>query len=807
MYSAMDLRLPTLDAAGSGGTRRSIILIAASTVGLSLLTTWTAVFWHAYGVRHEIAHHGLATAISATHAVERETQAMGYLLKGLSQSPLLVTGDLEGFHRQLQATPRPDGAWFTLWDRDRVLLRTRAPFGAALPRIDELSGIRERLEAIRSNGLSVSDRMHSPLTGRWIVSVSLRLDDTNGDMNRVLSLLVPEEHFNHAIRNAVRPSEWGTVLLDRKLQRLTTGAIGSGAAPLPGLTSLLSDRHGAFETVEDHLITFERSSETGYTAVSILPTVLSNAPIRRALYHSLLASLALFLIGGVGIRALLRNMGPIDSLRLTALATRSELLAANARMGSILESITDCYFTLDRSCRITNTNSATLHWCGRSRDELIGLSYHKLVERHSACAEAVMQAVEHGKEYRGELPSFLRPDRFIDLRAFPSPEGASVYFRDVTDRVLAHRAAVEERELLQASLDALTKQIAILDRHGRIIAVNQAWCRFIDATEPSVPAHGIGSRYLDIAVPGERRFSAMEEVIADIRPSFQALYQTATPEGDRWFMIRAQRFRIAGKARIIVSHEDVTELMTAQASVSELSERLLTLQDEERQRIASELHDSTTQYLVAVGLNLMKIERLLPQRDGQRLLAEIDHLLEEALKELRLFTYLLHPASLEENGFHEAVRAFADGFSDRTGLEVACRFDGGADGLRVEVRRALFRIVQEALSNAHRHAGASRVAVDLRNTPGEVILCVADDGHGMQANPAASKSGRPTLGVGIPGMRIRLHQFGGTLRIRTGRTGTVIRARVPRNPENSASGLTPSDFGVSPECHGRLSGI
>lgn len=784
MFSSVDLRLPTLGAVGRGGTRRSIVLVAASTVGLSLLTAWTSLFWHAYGARHEIAHRGLSAAIAATHAVEREVQAMGYLLKGLSQSPLLQTGDLEGFHRQLRTTPRPDGAWFTLWDRDRVLLRTAPPFGSALPRIDELPGVRDRLEVVRTEGLSMSDGMYSPPAGRWIVAVSLRLDGANGEMNRVLSLLVPEEHLNQAVRNAVRPTEWETVLLDRKLQRLVTGAAESGTAPLPAPVTLVSGRNQHPETVEGHLATFERSRETGYTAVSVLPEAVSNAPILGALYQSVLASLALLLIGGSAVRALLRNVGPVDSLRLTASTTQAELLAANARMGNILESITDCYFTLDRSYRITDTNSATLRWCGRSRSELIGLSYLDLVERHTACAEAVVQAVEHRNAYRGEVPSSLRPDRFIDLRAFPSPEGASVYFSDDTDRVLAHRAAVEQRELLQASLDALTKQIAILDGHGCIVAVNRAWRHFMEATGPGIPAHGVGARYLDVAVPGERRFSAIEEVIADVRPGFQTLFQIASPAGDRWFVIRASRFRIGDEARIIVSHEDVTELMTARASVSELSERLLSLQDDERQRIASELHDSTTQYLVAVGLNLMKVEKLLPQRDGQRLLGEIDHLLEEALKELRLFTYLLHPANLEEGGFREVVQAFADGFSDRTGLEVACRIDEGADDVRIEVRRALFRIIQEALSNVHRHADATRVAVDLRHTPGEVILCVADDGHGMQAKPAAPRGGKPSLGVGIPGMRIRLHQFGGTLRIRTGSTGTVIRARVPRDPQD-----------------------
>lgn len=784
MFPSIGLGVPRLGSADLVGTRRSIILVAASTVGLSLLTTWTALFWHAYGVRHEIAHHGQATAISATNAVEREVQAMGYLLKGLSRSPLLQTGDLEGFYRQLQATPRPEEATFILWDLDKQILNTGLSFGAPLPRLDDLPGTRERLEVVRTVGLSMSDRINSVVARQWVVAVSLRLDDPSGRMNRVLTILVPEEHLNHAVRNAVRPTDWKTVLLDRKLQPLVTGATGSVPVPLPGLASLISNRNGQFEAIDGHLATFERSLGTGYTAVSVLPTTVSNAPILGALYKSSLASLALLLIGGIAVRALLRNMGPIDSLRLTAIATRAELQATNRRMAELLDSMSDCHFTLDRSYRITFINAATLRWCGRSWDEIVGRSYHDLVGHKEGCVAALTQAVEHRNPFHGEIRSGLRPDRFIDLRAIPSPEGASVYFSDVTDRALAHRAAVEERELFQASLDALTEQLVVLDEHGCIVAANQAWRRLVNGTGLGVSEHGIGARYLDIAVPSERRFSAMEDIIAGSRPSFQALYQITSSEGDSWSTIRARRFLIGDQARIIVSHEDVTELMAARAAVSELSERLLTLQDEERQRIASELHDSTTQYLVAVGLNLMKIERLLPQRDGQRLLGEIDHLLEEALKELRLFTYLLHPASFEENGFPDVVRAFADGFADRTGLQVTCRIDEGGDDLRIDLRRALFRIVQEALSNVHRHAGASHVTIDLRHTPGEVILCIADDGHGMQAKPAATKLGKPTLGVGIPGMRIRLHQFGGTLRIRSGRAGTMVRACVPRSREN-----------------------
>jgi signal transduction histidine kinase len=789
MFPSVELGLSATGPAGITESRRPIILVGAATVVLSLLITAAALFWHGYQDRHAIAHRGLSASITAANAVEREVQAMGYLLKGLSQSPLLRSGDLEGFYSQLQSTPRPEGSWFTMWDHDKVLLTTIRPFADTLPAIDEIPGVRQRLEVVRTKGLSMSDRMHSPIVHRWIVSVSLRLNDPAGQMNRVLSLLVPEEHLNQAIRDAtVEFTGWTTILVDRKRQWLGNDLVGSAAIPAPELVRDLPNAGGNGHFESGHgagatLVAFHRSAETGYTVLAAIPSAVADAPILTAFYQTSLAGLILLVIGATSAAALLRHVGPVDSLRRTALATRAELLAANTRLGDLLESMSDCHFTVDRSFRITFINAATLHWCGRSRDEILGQSYLDLVGGKGDCVAAMAQAVEHRNPFQGELRSSLRPDRFIDLRAFPSSEGASVYFSDVTDRVLAHRAAIEERELLQSSLDALTKQIAILDEHGRIIAVNQAWRRFAEGNGISGPAHGIGAGYLDVAVPSGRRFSAMEDVIAGLRPSFRALYQIASPGCDRWFTIRAFRFRIGDAARILVSHEDVTELMTARASVSELSERLLTLQDEERQRIASELHDSTTQYLVAVGLNLMKVERLLPQQDGQRLLGEIDHLLEEALKELRLFTYLLHPAGLEENGLAETIQAFGEGFSDRTGLTVACRIDD-VDGLPLDLRRALLRIVQEALSNVHRHAGATKVVVGLRHTSGEVILCVADDGHGMQAKPVASKAGKPTLGVGIPGMRIRLHQFGGTLRIRTGRTGTVVRARVPDNPEN-----------------------
>jgi len=800
MLSTLGVGNPALQSISSAGARKRIILATVATAGLSLLIAAATLFWHAYEERHIIAHRGLTAAIGAANAVERQAEAMGYLLKGLSRSPLLQAGDIEGFYHQLQATPRPDGSWFILWDLDRQILNTAHAFGSALPRIDEVPGVRQRLEAVRTIGLSMSDRIHIPAVKRWVVAVSLRLDDPGGRMNRVLTLLVPEEHLNAAIRQAVDTSAWPTIILDRKLQWVSSGLEQSQSPPADELTRVIprTGSNGHFESRNGPsaiLVAFQHSPRTGYTATSLIPATVANAPLLTALYQTSLASILLVVIGATSALILLRNLGPFETLRLAAASNRRELLSTNRRLDAVLESVSDCYFTLDRSYRITDANSATLRWCGRSRDEIIGQHYLDLVAPDTDCVKAVVRAVRHRKPFRGEIPSGLRPDRYLDFRASPSAEGVSIFFSDVTDRYTAHATIIQERELLQASVDALSMRIAILDERGRIIAVNRAWRHFAESIGRRDPDHGVGSDYLGIAATGQG-LSEMEAVVAGLRSDFQALYQWPSPEPRQWFTVRASRFKSGDKTRIIVSHEDVTEVMAARATANELADRLLTLQEEERQRIAAELHDSTTQYLVAVGLNLMKVERLLPQRDGQRLLGEIDHLLEEALKELRLFTYLLHPASLDENGLCDTVLAFAEGFSNRTGIQVACRIDKDADRLSIDIRRALLRIVQEALSNTHRHAGATVVRVDLRHVSNEIILCIADNGHGMRSRQAGLNARKASLGVGIPGMRIRLHQFGGSLRIRSGSRGTVVRARMPRG-EAAEPDLTTAETRVS----------
>jgi signal transduction histidine kinase len=211
-----------------------------------------------------------------------------------------------------------------------------------------------------------------------------------------------------------------------------------------------------------------------------------------------------------------------------------------------------------------------------------------------------------------------------------------------------------------------------------------------------------------------------------------------------------------------------------------LSSRLLTVQDEERRRLALDLHDPIGQRLAALAMNLDVIEQTAKALDARsrRALAESRSLADQCAREVRTFAYLLHPPLLDEVGLVSAVRWYAEGFANRSGIHVA--MDLGEIGrLPRPVETALFRVVQEALTNVHRHASTKTASIRLTATATAVALEIHDEGHGLR-DPVTHQHGlRGALGVGIQGMRQRVRQLGGTFYVEFSDTGTTVRVRVP----------------------------
>jgi signal transduction histidine kinase len=214
-----------------------------------------------------------------------------------------------------------------------------------------------------------------------------------------------------------------------------------------------------------------------------------------------------------------------------------------------------------------------------------------------------------------------------------------------------------------------------------------------------------------------------------------------------------------------------------------MSARILELQDAERRRIARELHDSVGQYLAGLKINLSQINlsqvETGPRIDGSKLISDTIEMTDYAIQEVRTISHLLHPPLLEELGFLPAARWYVDEYGKRGQVKVSLHVDDPIGRLPREVEIALFRVLQEALTNVYRHAAAQSVVVRIVCRNGCVILTVADNGKGIPQEILARFRGGAATGIGLEGMRGRLVECGGQIHLESSSAGTVVEASIP----------------------------
>ncbi len=233
-----------------------------------------------------------------------------------------------------------------------------------------------------------------------------------------------------------------------------------------------------------------------------------------------------------------------------------------------------------------------------------------------------------------------------------------------------------------------------------------------------------------------------------------------------------------------LSHAQLESLVLQRTvALQNLSHKLLRVQDEERRRVARDLHDSTGQTLTALKMSVASLEQRLKQNQcTSDVLSEIVALADQALQEIRTTSYLLHPPLLDEAGFNSAAEWFVDGFGKRSGIKVKLDLDLATKHERMPIRieTALFRVLQESLTNVHRHSGASEVSIRFQYQAETVMLEIRDCGRGipMERLPRLREAYVET-GVGLAGMRERLNELNGKLEIESDCHGTTLRALVP----------------------------
>ena len=352
---------------------------------------------------------------------------------------------------------------------------------------------------------------------------------------------------------------------------------------------------------------------------------------------------------------------------------------------------------------------------------------------------------------------------------------------DVTEQVRMERALRLSEEKFSKAFLASPYAIIISEiEDGRLIEVNDSFLRIMGYSRDESIGHT--SQELGIWIDPKVR----EEVLGQIQKAGRVQCKEIairTKAGKQLIAnYSAELVQLGGRSRLLSVCEDITQRKLTEDELRRLSGQLLRLQDEERRKIARDLHDSTGQDLVALTTTLSQLREMIPasNRKLRKSIQQCHAISDRSLREVRTLSYLLHPPLLDESGLEDAVCHFADGFAQRTGIRVNLEVSPNLGRFSQVIELGLFRVVQESLTNIQRHSGSSTAVIKLVREPDQLRLTVVDAGKGMQGNHR-KQNGRvkPNTGVGIPSMEERVKQVGGSLHVESNCNGTTVRVSVP----------------------------
>jgi PAS domain S-box-containing protein len=357
-------------------------------------------------------------------------------------------------------------------------------------------------------------------------------------------------------------------------------------------------------------------------------------------------------------------------------------------------------------------------------------------------------------------------------------------------------AGLETEVLLQQMVDACASSLAVLDEAGTILYATRAWLLSSKHNAPGTKIDGLSINHLSNRTGSGIVRHEMAAVAEDIQRildhrerEFHREYRFQSADGFRWFLVHAARLDLPDTKgfRVLVTREDVTRRRIAEEELRNLGGRLIKAQEDERSRIARELHDDLSQRLAVLCIELDQLRKKLPQ-DKSNLIAAGERLAataQEISVEVQRLSYRLHPSKLEHLGLPAALKSLCLDISEHQDMEIKFQHEGFPALLAQDITLCVFRIAQEALRNVIKHSGSREARVTLRKTRQAIHLCVADDGSGFDYD-----SPKARLGLGFISMRERLRLLGGEISIRSqAARGTQINILIPLVSEERESTL------------------
>ncbi len=366
-------------------------------------------------------------------------------------------------------------------------------------------------------------------------------------------------------------------------------------------------------------------------------------------------------------------------------------------------------------------------------------------------------------------------------------QGGQWVAADITAQIEAQMQMLETERRFRRLFETASDGILLVKRERLVISdINPSLCRMLMLAGSEV----LGRVFDQLTV-----FSPCLDMVNSYRQSdgsegfpssFRNECRLERADGSALFIeLRCSGYHVADGHFIQLNFRNISERVQGERELRKLSAKLLRLQDEERRRIARELHDSTAQNLSALEMNLSLLEPMLGNSHPKaaQIVAETRQIAGECLRELRNISYLLHPPLIDEVGLAFAIKWFADGFAKRTGIAATVEIEGDFPRLDRDIEMPLFRVVQEAMTNIYRHSGADHAWVTLQCDGRLVNLEIRDNGRGFEGEIVRDEGGvvitpeiRP--GVGLAGMRERLANLGGKLDIENSPLGVTITVRL-----------------------------
>ncbi len=492
----------------------------------------------------------------------------------------------------------------------------------------------------------------------------------------------------------------------------------------------------------------------------------------------------------VPVQLSVRPMKTDGAQRLCIIATditdrklaEEKLLASEKQFQLIFDQIPAAVWTTDKDLRILSASGAVLRPGQLRTEQIIGKTLQEFFdnpEELSAPLIAHLAALKgKHRSYEYNLAGNIFSVNVHPLRnAFDEIAGVIGVALDVTENKRAMASVAKLAAIVESSQDAI---------YGSTISgYITSWNRGAEQLF-GYPAAEVAGQHISIIAPEDRRNEPAEVLEKLKRGEVVRPFETVRRRKDGSLVdvsvtvsaVKDPTGHITGVSAIAHDIEDRKQVET---ELKKLSARLLNVQDEERRNMARELHDSVIQGLAAAVINLSLMrDSVQLDPEAARTLEETLKITEESVREIRTFSYLLHPPLLDVNGLQSALRWYVEGYSKRSGVQVELDLPEGRERFGNETELTLFRIVQESLTNIHRHSGGRRATIRMRWTEKDVTLVVSDDGHGMDAQTLEKvRREGAVLGVGIAGMNQRLQQLGGRLEIASGGSGTAVTASVP----------------------------